>query len=72
MIIYIIYLCNSGRLENINEQLEKIKPKNVSVLFNEGFKKGKKDTFIDAAYKDLVDAYLFIMSDAKKKDITTF
>lgn len=65
--IYIIHLCNNGRLGNINEQLEKIKPRSISVLFNEGFKSGKKDKEIDVSYKDLVDANLFVMRDAKKK-----
>ena len=65
--IYIIHLCNNGRLENINKQLKKIKPRSISVLFNEGFKSGKKDKDIDVSYKDLVDANLFVMRDAKKK-----
>ena len=36
--VYILHLINNDRLENINNQLKILRPKKISILFNEGYK----------------------------------
>jgi hypothetical protein len=40
----------------------------VFILHNKGYKKCKKEEYIDKPPLDLVDAYLYIFKDAQKKD----
>jgi hypothetical protein len=66
---YVIHLVNNGRLDSVKAQLNEFKPsKEVFILHNKGYKKCKKDTYINKAPLDLVDAYLYIFKDAQKKD----
>ena len=65
---YIIHLEGNGRLQNIEDQLEKYHPsKKVYILFNKGYKKCKKEEYIDSPSKDLIDAFYTIFKDANNK-----
>lgn len=64
---YIIHLRNNGRLSKIYEQLVKYQPtKIIYIVFNDGFKKCKKSSFIKNPPNDLVDANLQILKHSKK------
>ena len=58
---YVIHLEGNGRYENILEQINKFKTTNkIFILHNKGYKKVKKQDYIDKPPLDLVDAYLTI------------
>lgn len=66
---YIIHLEGNGRLESLKEQLYKYKPTKICyILFNEGYKKGNKEKYIDTPDKDLRDCNFRIFEDAKEKN----
>lgn len=66
---YIIHLEGNGRLESIQQQLDKYHPtQTVYILFNKGFKKCKKDTSINKPSQDLTDAFFYCFKDAKSKN----
>jgi hypothetical protein len=66
---YVIHLENDGRLDSVIEQLNEFRPtKNVFILHNKGYKKCKKEDYINKAPLDLVDAYLYIFKDAYQKN----
>jgi len=66
---YVIHLENNGRLDSVRKQLNEFRPtKEVFILHNKGYKKCKKEEYIDKASLDLVDAYLYIFKDAQEKD----
>ena len=63
---YIINLENNGRLQNINNQLSIYHPTNiVYIVFNKGYKKCKKEKFINLPPIDLVDAFINIFKHAQ-------
>ena len=65
---YIIHLEGNGRIESIISQLKKYHPTRiVYILYNKGFKKCKKDPYINKTTLDLVDAFLYVFNDAYKK-----
>jgi hypothetical protein len=58
---YVIHLEGNGRYENIKNQLDKYKTTNkIFILHNKGYKKSKKQDYINKPPLDLVDAYLTI------------
>jgi hypothetical protein len=62
---YVIHLINNGRLQSVEEQLNKYCIKgNTYILYNEGYKCGKKEPHIDGPSKDLINAYLHIFQHA--------
>jgi hypothetical protein len=62
---YIIHLEGNGRLENIKTQLNKYNTsKQVFILHNQGYKKSKKQDYINKPALDLVDAFLTIFKHA--------
>ena len=66
---YILHLVGNGRESSIYEQLEKTVPtKTIHVVYNPGYKSGKKGLEIDASYKDLTHANLWIFADALSKN----
>lgn len=66
---YIIHLEGNGRLQNIENQLEKYHPsKKTYILFNKGYKKCKKEEYINSPSKDLIDAFYTIFKDANSKN----
>ena len=66
---YVIHLENNGRLNSVKAQLNEFRvTKNVFILHNKGYKKCKKEEYINKAPLDLVDAYLYIFKDAQKKN----
>ena len=66
---YIIHLENNGRYEHIMEQLSEYHPSNiVYILFNKGYKKSKKKSFINKSPLDLVDAFLEIFKHANEQN----
>ena len=63
---YIIHLENNGRYNHIQEQLSEYHPTNiVYILFNKGYKKSKKKSFINNPPLDLVDSFLEIFKHAE-------
>ncbi len=66
---YIIHLMHNGRLKSINNELSKysIKGKNY-ILFNEGYKCGKKGYNINGPALDLIDAFLYVIEHAIKEN----
>jgi hypothetical protein len=65
---YIIHLEGNGRYEHIQKQLLEYHPTNiVHILFNKGYKKSLKKSFIDKPALDLVDSYLEVFKHANKK-----
>jgi hypothetical protein len=66
---YVIHLENNGRLDSVRKQLNEFRPtREVFILHNKGYKKCKKEEYINKAPLDLVDAYLYIFKDAQEKD----
>jgi len=66
---YVVHLENNGRLDSVKEQLNEFRPtKDVFILHNKGYKKCKKEEYINKPPLDLVDAYLYIFKDAQEKD----
>jgi hypothetical protein len=66
---YIIHLEGNGREEQINKQLEEYHPTNlVYVLYNKGYKKCKKSLHLNEPQIDLIDAFLYIFTDAFGKN----
>jgi hypothetical protein len=66
---YVIHLENNGRLDSVKKQLNEFQPtKIVYILHNSGYKKCKKEEYINKPPLDLVDAYLYIFKDAQKKN----
>jgi hypothetical protein len=66
---YVIHLENNGRLNSVKAQLNEFRPtKNVFILHNKGYKKCKKEDYINKAPLDLVDVFLYIFKDAQEKD----
>jgi predicted nucleic acid-binding protein len=66
---YVIHLENNGRLDSVKAQLNEFRPtREVFILHNKGYKKCKKEEYINKAPLDLVDAYLYIFKDAQEKD----
>jgi hypothetical protein len=65
---YIIHLEGNGRLKSINNQLDNYHPTNlVYIVFNKGYKKCKKEVYINEPAKDLMNAYLTIFKHAKEQ-----
>jgi len=65
---YIIHLIGNGREESIQKQLSLCKPtRNTYILYNEGFRKSDKQLPVNDSIHDLIDAYLYIMRDSKKR-----
>jgi len=63
---YIINLENNGRLDHIMNQLLLYQPtKIVYICFNKGYKKCKKDDFINNPPYDLIDAFINIFKHAE-------
>ena len=63
---YIINLENNGRLPSIMNQLLTYQPTNiVYIVFNKGYKKCKKEKFINLPPIDLVDAFINIFKHAQ-------
>jgi hypothetical protein len=66
---YVIHLENNGRLNSVRRQLNEFRPtKEVFILHNKGYKKCKKEEYIDKPPLDLIDAFWHIFKDAQKKD----
>jgi hypothetical protein len=66
---YIIHLENNGRLDSVKEQLNKFRPtKDVFILYNKGYRKCKKEEYIDKPPLDLIDAFWHIFKDAQQKN----
>jgi hypothetical protein len=66
---YVIHLKDNGRLDNINRQLDDTPPTDlVYVVFNEGYKKCKKDDYIDEPAKDLTNAFLTVFRHAQSQE----
>lgn len=66
---YIIHLNNNGRLESIMNQLKYYKPtKIVYILFNNGYKKCKKEDYINLPSLDLIDSFLTIFKHSKNNN----
>jgi hypothetical protein len=66
---YIIYLeGNTKRYKNIINGIQNIKPtKTIYILFNKGWKKAKKSSYITNTAKDLVDCNINIFRHANNK-----
>ena len=65
---YIIHLENNGRLDSIMNQLKIYQPtKKIYILFNKGYKKCKKNMFINKPPLDLIDSFFTIFKDAYNK-----
>ena len=65
---YILHLEGNGRYKDIQEQLSIYHPTNIIyILFNKGYKKSVKKSFINVAYMDCVDAFLEIFKHADNK-----
>lgn len=63
---YIINLENNKRLDHIMNQLSKYHPtKIIYICFNKGYKKCKKQSFINNPPSDLVDAFINVFKHAK-------
>lgn len=63
---YVIHLENNGRLDSIFEQLSLYKPtQDVFILYNKGYKKCKKPSFIKYPSMDLVDAYINVFKHSR-------
>jgi len=66
---YIIHLVGNGRYTDIIKQLTLYKPtKTIYILFNKGYKKCKKEKYINLPCYDLVDAFLEIFKHASNKN----
>ena len=67
---YILYLeGNVNRYNNILNQLNNIVPTNiVYILFNKGWKNGKKRSYITNSAIDLIDANITCFNHANKKN----
>jgi len=66
---YIIHLEGNGRYEHIQKQLSEYHPTNiVYILYNKGYKKSKKKSFINSSSLDLIDAFLKVFKHANKKN----
>jgi len=64
---YIIHLVGNGRYEHIQKQLSEYHPTNiVYILYNKGYKKSKKKSFIINPPLDLIDAFLEIFKHANR------
>jgi len=65
---YIIHLVGNGREENIQKQLLICNPtETIYILYNQGYKKSNKNLPVNNSVNDLIDAYLYILRDSKKK-----
>lgn len=65
---YVIHLLGNGRLDSINEQFSKFRIVGHNyILYNQGYKCGKKNAIVKSPGIDLINAYLYIFSHAKKK-----
>lgn len=63
---YIIHLENNGRYNHIYQQLLEYHPTNiVYILFNRGYKKSNKKSFINKTCLDLVDAFLEVFKHSE-------
>ena len=66
---YVIHLENNGRYDSIIEQLNIFQPtQKVFILFNKGFKKCKKESYVNSTNTDLVDSYLQIFHHSIKNE----
>jgi len=66
---YIIHLENNGRYNHICQQLSEYHPTNlVYILFNKGYKKSKKKSFINKTCLDLVDAFLEVFKHSEQQN----
>ena len=66
---YIIYLEGNGRLDHIKNQITKFKTTDlVYILHNKGYKKAKKQDYINIPPLDLVDTYLTIFKHSKNNN----
>lgn len=62
---YVIHLIGNGRLKSIENQLNEYKITGKTyILYNEGYKCGKKESHINESASDLIDAYLYIFKHA--------
>ena len=67
--VYVIYLINNGRYDNIIKQLNYFKiSKNNYILLNPGFKKCNKILNKQKSNADLVDCNFYILNDAYNKN----
>lgn len=63
---YIIHLEGNGRYESIKEQLIEYNPTNITyILFNKGFKKCKKESYIKLPGQDLINSYIKVFKHAE-------
>jgi len=66
---YVLHLENNGRIDSVKSQLNKFQPtKLVYILYNKGYKKCKKDAYINTPQLDIVDAYFYIFKDVYEKN----
>ena len=66
---YIIYLEGNGRLDHIKNQITKFKTtSHIYILHNKGYKKAKKQDYINIPPLDLVDTYLTIFKHSKNNN----
>ena len=66
---YIIHLEGNKRLDIILDQLKYYYPsKKLYILFNKGFKKCKKEEYINKPPLDVIDAFYYCFNDANKKN----
>ena len=62
---YVIHLMHNGRLESIKKEFTNYRLKGHNyILFNQGYKSGKKGTHINGPALDLLDAFLYIFQHA--------
>ena len=62
---YIIHLMHNGRLDSVIHQMTHYKMRGHNyILYNQGYKSGKKENFIKSAPMDLIHAYLYIFQHA--------
>ena len=66
---YVLHLENNGRIDSVKAQLNEFQPtKEVFILYNKGYKKCKKEEYINTPQLDIVDAYLYIFKDVQEKN----
>jgi hypothetical protein len=69
---YILHLEGNGRFTNIQKQLQYFTPtKTIYILYNSGYKSGKKRKEIDRPPADIFDAYLQIFNHSKRENHNT-
>ena len=65
---YVVHLENNGRIPHIYQQLDLYQPtKKIWIVFNPGYKSGKKKLYLYNPSYDLIDSYLTIFKHAEER-----